>query len=44
MAQRTVGRLRVIQVTNAKPKCGLDATLLADGGNLYLQATRGHDG
>ena len=41
MAQRTVGRLRGRQVTNAKPKRGLDATLLADGGNLYLQVTRG---
>ena len=44
MAQRTVGRLRARQVTNAKPKHGLDASLLADGGNLYLQLTRGERG
>jgi len=29
------------QVNNAKPKRGRDASLLADGGNLYLQLTRG---
>lgn len=44
MVQRTVGRLRVREVTNAKPKRGLDASLLADGGNLYLQLTRGERG
>jgi integrase len=36
-----VGRLAARQVNNAKPKRGLDASLLADGGNLYLQLTRG---
>jgi integrase len=39
--RRTVGRLATRQVNNAKPKRGRDAGLLADGGNLYLQVTRG---
>lgn len=41
MAGRTVGRLSARQASQAKPKRGLDAALLADGGNLYLQALRG---
>src|SRR6516165_2832729 len=39
--RRMVGRLATRQVNNAKPKRGRDAGLLADGGNLYLQVTRG---
>jgi integrase len=39
--QRVVGRLTAREVSNAKPKPGRDAALLADGGNLYLQVTRG---
>jgi integrase len=42
MVRRPVGRLATRQVNNAKPKRGLDAGLLADGGNLYLQLTRGN--
>ena len=41
MVRRTVGRLQARQVANAKPRGGLDGSLLADGGNLYLQLTRG---
>jgi integrase len=41
MAGRTVGRLRARQASHAKPRRGLNAALLADGGNLYLQALRG---
>jgi integrase len=42
MGQRTIGRLSARQVSNAKPKRGLKyATLLSDGGCLYLQLTRG---
>jgi integrase len=44
MAQRGVGRLSSRQAINAKPKHGADAALLADGGNLYLQLTRGDGG
>ena len=40
---RLVGRLSPKQVQHAKPKDGRPAILLADGGNLYLQATRGAD-
>src|SRR5262245_29359686 len=37
--RRTVGRLTSKQVANAKP-----GPLLADGGNLYLQASAGREG
>ena len=40
---RLVGRLTQKQVEHAKPKNGRPAILLADGGNLYLQATLGAD-
>jgi integrase len=42
--RRRVGRLSPRQVANAKPKGGRPAALLADGGNLYLQATLADDG
>jgi integrase len=38
-----VKRLTVRQVMTAKPECGRRAAMLADGGNLYLQATIGRD-
>jgi hypothetical protein len=41
MMARTIARLKPRQVANAKPKRGRAATLLADGGNLYLQVTAG---
>jgi Phage integrase central domain/Arm DNA-binding domain len=41
---RIVGRLKSRQVTNAKPPRGKDAELIPDGGNLYLQLTRGKGG
>src|SRR5947209_3875006 len=41
---RTVQRLTPKQVSNAKPRVGDDSVLLADGGNLYLQCTRGKEG
>jgi integrase len=41
---RIVGRLKSRQVTNAKPKRGKQWAVIPDGGNLYLQATRGKDG
>jgi integrase len=41
---RMVGRLTQKEVANAKPTAERKATLLADGGNLYLQCTRGKDG
>ena len=41
---RTIARLKPRQVANAKPKRGRTATLLADGGNLYLQVTAGSGG
>jgi integrase len=41
---RTVQRLTPKQVSNAKPRAGDDSVLLADGGNLYLQCTRGKAG
>jgi Arm DNA-binding domain len=41
MVRRTVGRLSARQAVMAKPGRRLDAVLLADGGNLYLQAARG---
>jgi hypothetical protein len=44
MVRRTVGRLGARQAANAKPKRGLDGSLLADDGNLYLQLTRGEGG
>jgi integrase len=40
---REPNRLTARQVSNAKPRRGLDAVLLADGGNLYLQVTRGQN-
>jgi integrase len=39
--RRTVGRLTSLGVRNAKPPKGRDAVMLADGGCLYLQCTRG---
>src|SRR5262245_6610704 len=39
-----VERLTPKQVSNAKPRAGQDSVLLADGGNLYLQCTRGKEG
>jgi integrase len=41
MVRRTIGRLTARELVNAKPERGRDASLLADGGNLYLQLTRG---
>ncbi|MGB6270652.1 MAG: Arm DNA-binding domain-containing protein, partial [Pseudolabrys sp.] len=41
--KRELNRLKARQVANAKPKHGLDASLLADGGNLFLQLTRGQN-
>ena len=41
---RTVERLTPKQVSNAKPRADDDSILLADGGNLYLQCTRGKEG
>jgi integrase len=41
---RIVGRLKGRQVANAKPKQGRDWALIPDGGNLYLQVTRGTEG
>jgi integrase len=41
--RRTVGRLTPKQVQHAKPKNDRRVALLADGGNLYLQCTRGKD-
>src|SRR5208337_2904479 len=41
MTGRVVGRLKSRQVLNAKPKPGRPVILLCDGGNLYLQVTRG---
>jgi integrase len=41
---RTVARLTPKRVSNAKPSKGDDSVLLADGGNLYLQCTRGKEG
>jgi integrase len=44
MATRIVGRLKSKQVTNAKPAEGKDRALIPDGGNLFLQVTRGKEG
>jgi integrase len=41
---RIVGRLKGRQVANAKPKRGKDWAVIPDGGNLYLQCTRGKEG
>jgi len=41
---RTIARLKPRQVSNAKPRRGRTAALLADGGNLYLQITAGSGG
>src|SRR5262249_39942798 len=41
---RTIGKLSTRRVATAKPKAGRRALVLADGGNLYLQATLGDDG
>jgi integrase len=41
---RIVGRLKGRQVANAKPKPGKAWVVIPDGGNLYLQATRGNEG
>src|SRR5258708_2361695 len=40
---RIVGRLKSRQVLHAKPPKGKPSVLLPDGGNLYLQATRGDE-
>jgi integrase len=42
--RRTPGRLSTARVRTAKPKAGRRALILADGGNLYLQATVGSGG
>jgi integrase len=44
MAARIVGRLKSRQVANARPPRGKDWAVIPDGGNLYLQATRGKGG
>jgi integrase len=44
MAARIVGKLNARQVTNAKPPNGKQWAVIPDGGNLYLQATRGKQG
>jgi integrase len=41
---KKIARLTQKQVEHAKPPKRRDAVLLADGGNLYLQATRSNDG
>jgi integrase len=41
---RIIGKLSASRVRTAKPKAGRTALVLADGGNLYLQATLGDDG
>ena len=41
MAARIVGRLKARQVVNARPRKGRRAVVLGDGGNLYLEVTRG---
>src|SRR5262249_22885159 len=41
---RVIGKLSARTVATAKPKAGRRALVLADGGNLYLQVTRGKDG
>jgi integrase len=41
---RTVKRLTPKRASNAKPRASDDSVLLADGGNLYLQCTRGKEG
>ena len=40
--KREPNLLTAREVSNAKPARNSDAILLADGGNLYLQVTRGH--
>jgi integrase len=44
VAARIIGRLKARQVTNAKPPNGKQWAVIPDGGNLYLQATRGEQG
>jgi integrase len=44
MMRRTPGRLSTARVRTAKPKAGRRTLILADGGNLYLQATVGSGG
>jgi integrase len=44
MVQRKVGQLTARQAAHAKPRPGRDADLFADGGNLFLQTSRGHQG
>ena len=41
---RVIGKLTSRRVAAAKPKRGRKALVLADGGNLYLQATLADDG
>jgi len=41
---RIVGKLNARQVANAKPPKGQVSIVIADGGNLYLQCTRGDKG
>ena len=43
MAER-IARLKQKQIEHARPPKGRRAVLLADGGNLYLQASTGKDG
>jgi integrase len=42
--RRTIGNLSVARVRTAVPKVGRRALVLPDGGNLYLQVTRGNSG
>jgi len=44
MPAHIVGRLKARQVANAKPPKGKEWAVIPDGGNLYLQATRGKQG
>jgi integrase len=41
---RNVGRLKTRQVVTARPPEGRKATFIADGGNLYVQASLGTEG
>ncbi len=41
---RIVGRLKGRQAATAKPPKGRDWALISDGGNLFLQCTRGKGG
>ena len=41
---RIVGKLNARQVASAKPNKGEVSVVIYDGGNLYLQCTRGNKG